>query len=178
MSHALFALACNLAVVTDNKSSTLFVLARDPKDFAATYEQSVLAFLKTNGFAPIATKHTDKCKPYIAEPSPASITATAKKPTAESIATQTIPGLVSSAAKAATTTTTTTPATAPATTTTTTTKPAAPVPIVPTTPKAPVAKATVPTTATTAKVTAIKPATPAKAPTNKAGNAKKRLRGM
>merc|ERR1740128_1474603 len=54
------------AVVTDSSRITLFVLARDPQEFRARFNDEVLAFLKTEGFtnyfnAPKATVQEPDC---------------------------------------------------------------------------------------------------------------------
>ena len=54
------------AVVSDNLDAGLYVLARDPAVFAATYDADVTAFLAANGFtgkinSPVATVQTPDC---------------------------------------------------------------------------------------------------------------------
>ena len=54
------------AVVTDSQRVTLFVLARDPQEFRARFDEEVLAFVKEEGFtrfynAPKATVQEPDC---------------------------------------------------------------------------------------------------------------------
>lgn len=54
------------SVVTDSFRTSLFVLARDPKDFRARFEADLLQWLKSNGFdkfynKPIETVQTSDC---------------------------------------------------------------------------------------------------------------------